>query len=313
MMNTLIVPCCGRNFIANQPRWLLPYPPNDILLGKCLKKLGIEHYNRIIVTILQKDLDICPLINLKKFVSEKVEFCILEQETTGPADTVYETIIRSDIKGSIEIKDIDILFERPIITHRNFVTGIHLFDYDSDLKSVRNKSFITRNEQNSILDIIEKTIKSDIISMGLYGFSNAKDFCDAYLTLKENFLDYERIYVSHVIAYLIGVDNKVFNYVEIANYTAIEQEKDYEKLIKCKGTYFIDIEKLNVVDYIKYIQYMEKKGANIYFLANPNSVQKIEEMIQKYNLLGKIIVLNSKHAQVISSEEKLKEAYLNVY
>lgn len=312
-MNTLIVPCCGRNFIGNLPRWLLPYPPNDILLGKCLKKLGIENYDRIIVSILQTDLNVCSIDDLKKYVDEKVEFCVLEKETTGPADTIYETIVKSGVTGSIEIKDIDILFERPLITHRNFVTGIHLFDYDSDLKSVRNKSFITRNEQNSILDIIEKTIKSDIISMGLYGFSNAKSFCDAYMNLKENFLNQEKIYVSHVIAYLIGVNNKVFNYVEINDYISIEQEKDYEKLIKCKGTYFIDTERIDLEKCIKSIQFMENKGANIYFLVNQNSIQQVDNIIKRYKLLGKVIPLNSKHAQLISSEERLKEAYLNVY
>lgn len=312
-MNTLIIPCCGRNFISNKPRWLIPYPPNDILLGACLKTIGKDNYDRIIVTILQEDLKLCSIAEIRNYIDDSVELCILDHETVGPADTIYETIINKQIKGSIEIKDIDILFERPKVSHQNFVTGIHLLDYDSDLKSVRNKSFITRNEQNSILDIIEKTIKSDIISMGLYGFSSAKKFCDAYLILKQSFAENERIYVSHIIAYLIGVNNTIFSYIEIEKYISIEQEKDYEKLIKCKGTYFFDTTKINLKLNISQIEYMEKKGASLYFLVDQDSLQKVKKILKDSGITGKIIILNSTYSHLISSEEGLKEAFLNVY
>ena len=312
-MNTLIIPCCGRNFIFHKPRWLLPYPPNDILLSACLKMLGKQNYDRIIVTILDSDLKLISIEQLNKYIGNSIEICVLENETVGPADTIYETIVKKQINGSIEIKDIDILFERPVISHQNFVTGIHLLDYDSDLKSVRNKSFITRNEQNSILDIIEKTIKSDIISMGLYGFSSAEKFCEAYKILKRNFSLDERIYVSHIIAYLIGVNNIIFNYIEIDRYISIEQEKDYEKLIRCMGTYFFDSTKMDIEQNISQLLFMEKKGANIFFLVDQSSLKSVKSILKSYGIKGKVILLTSTYSQLISSEEGMKEAFLNVY
>ena len=67
----------------------------------------------------------------------------------------------------------------------NFVSGLDLTTYNQDVFKVRTKSFIVTNEQNQILDIIEKKFRSDIISVGLYGFKNTNDFIEAYRNLSD--------------------------------------------------------------------------------------------------------------------------------
>lgn len=311
-MTTLIVPCVGRNFIHNQPRWILPYSDSDILLSKCLKVIKAENYDRVVVTILTEDLQYISLNELKYILGSNVEICLIDHLTNGPAETVYYTIETMEIKGAIQIKDIDILFQKAPSMSGNFICGIHLLNYNSDLSAVRSKSFITRNEQNMVMDIIEKTIKSDIICMGLYGFKNSNDFIYAYSKLKENFSSEDTIYVSHVISYLIGVRASVFNYVEIIDYESLETERDYEKSIKSRGVYILDTTKIDIEKNIEKIKQLSQKGADIIVLVTKNNEKEINRILVSQELKCRIVkISDNMHLKYISSDNDLWDVYYN--
>lgn len=306
-MITLIVPCCGRNFINGQPRWTLQIPNNGALVSFCLSKLKTIKYDRIIVTILKEDLDY--FSNIKNTLSDKIEFCILDSMTNGPAETVCLTIEKMNVMGEVHIKDIDIVFDNTIDCRGNFISGIHLVNYDSDIKNIKNKSFITRNEQNVVMDIIEKTIKSDIISIGLYGFANSCDFVSAYYRLKASFGDNSTLYISHVISYLIGVKGIVFNYVEIPNYTSFETSNDYDKNIRSMGCYIIDLSKVDVDNYISELFGLSMNGAKLVFLVD--NTEKIE-YLKKNNIKFEYIYIQKNiYKKYVSSTDEFKDVLLN--
>ena len=309
-MLTLIIPCAGRNFINNQPRWTLKYSDTDSLLSRCIKKIGLKYYDRIIITILKNDLIFKSQLKAVKDLNSKIEFCVLNNETNGPAETVYQTIIKMNIKGSIQIKDIDIIFEMPK-NNGNFISGIHLLNYNSDLKNVRNKSFITRNENNVVMDIIEKNVKSDIISIGLYGFLNSNEYVNAYLKLKDSFSIKDKIYVSHVISYLIGVDNKIFDFEEIKEYETFESEKDYNSSIKKRGTYIIDGKSINILNYINELKILNSNCGKIIIIVDDSKLNDISNII-KINGLTNIVIINGPLNNLfIQNDDELKEVYLN--
>ena len=313
-MRTLIVPCAGRNFINNRPRWSLACYNNEILLSLCLKRICIDNFDRIIVTILRDDLSFFDVEQLRDTIDKKIEFCILEKPTVGPADTIYETLVDKNVKGSICIKDIDIVFEYPKNASGNFISGIHLLNYNSNLRNARSKSFITKNEKDIVMDIIEKNVKSDIISIGLYGFENANDFIRAYKDLKESVENEERLFVSHIITYLIGVDNKVFDFVEIPNYELFETESDYDKAIKSRGTYIINTKSINVCEQIEKFKLLSQKGASIIFVVSSLNVKEIEKIVYEAHIKCSFLVSDSKDCFIkyIESEEELKEVFFNV-
>lgn len=309
-MKTLIVPCAGRNFINNYPRWALKYSQEDILLSKCIKTLSCDNFDRIVVTLLEDDLIYYSLEKLKRMISPKVEFYIMKQKTSGPAETIYETLINMKIKGSIYIKDIDIIFPYPNKTG-NFISGIHILDYESDLKNVKNKSFITVNEKNVVMDIIEKNIKSDIISIGLYGFADANDFIKSYVAISNSFQG-ERIYVSHIITYLIGGLDKVFEFVEIPEYELFESTKDYERFIRNTGVYLIDSTHVNIMAHFDEIVAISKKGASIVIISSNDLDELLKERMDKNGIKYKLLIVdNSDCIKFIDNDKDMKDVYIN--
>lgn len=308
-MNTLIIPCAGRNFINNQPKWSLKCSNNEYLLSKCIKALSIENFDRIIVTLLIEDLKYCSIKELKRTIPSMVEFFLLEKQTLGPAETVYKTIIDKKVNGQIFIKDIDIIFPFPF-SKGNFISGIHLLNYESDLTNVRNKSFITRNEKDVVMDIIEKNVKSDIISIGLYGFADSLDFIQSYEILLKSFPN-EKLYVSHIITYLIGVESRIFNYVEIESYELFETDKDYDRSLRNNGVYIIDGTKINIEKYISEFEKMSKKGALVLIVQNKELDTKIENILRQSQIKYKsIICQNSDYIKLINNEVDIRDIYL---
>ena len=306
-MITLIIPCCGRNFINNQPRWTLQLANDEFLITFCLSKLKTIKYDRIIVTILNEDVDY--LYNIKSVIDRKIEFCILDSRTNGPADTVCLTIEKMNVIGEVHVKDIDIVFDNKIECKGNFISGIHLVNYDSDIRNIRNKSFITRNEQNVVMDIIEKTIKSDIISIGLYGFSDATDFVSAYTKLKINFGNESTLYISHIISYLIGVKGIVFNYVEIPTYKTFETPNDYDKSIRGMGCYIIDLSKVDVSNCINELSCLSVHGAKLIFLTD--NMDKLNDLKMNNIKFESILINKNIYKKYVSSNDELKDVLLN--
>lgn len=313
-MRTLIVPCAGRNFINGKPRWSLECYDSEILLSLCLKKLNIDNFDRVIVSLLRADLSIFSIEQIKSKISDKIEIYVLDNQTVCPADTIYETLVAMNVSGSICIKDIDIVFECPNNASDNFISGIHLLNYNSNLKNARNKSFITRNEKDIVMDIIEKNIKSDIISIGLYGFTDSRDFIRAYNELKKNLDTNEKLFVSHIITYLIGVENKVFNFVEIPTYELFENESDYDKAIKSKGIYIINAKLVNLEQEIVRINKLIENGASIVFVVDNTNETKIKELVLRFGIKCSFLMSGSytNYVKYVESEEELKEVFYNV-
>lgn len=311
-MKTLIIPCAGRNFVNDRPRWTLYYPPKDILLSKCLKTIGAAKYDRIIVTLIREDLKYISEEEIRQLLDVDFELYLLDAVTNGPAETVYKTIKAMKVFGTVHIKDIDIIFSSPDLEQNNFISGIHLLNYESELSNVKNKSFITRNEQNVVLDIIEKTIKSDIISIGLYGFNDAMDFVNAYEQLIKSFVFGEVLYISHVISYLIAVENKVFNYYEVPQYESVETEKEYEKTLRRKGLLIIDTSKVRLDKHLHELKFMKEKGSGFIYLTQEEEFAEIRRFTELNGIAGQMIRCNSKvNKKMISSDEELKDVYIS--
>lgn len=312
-MLTLIIPCAGRSFIFSKPRWTLQCSEGDILLTKCLKTINLDIYDRIVVSILKEDFIYIPKSVLIGKLSKKVEICELNDVTSGPAETIYQTIIAKNINGAIHIKDIDVLFPTPCSEEKNFVSGIHLLNYESDFKNVKNKSFITRNEKNIVMDIIEKNIKSDIISIGLYGIKSSNDFLSVYEKLRSDLESNECIFVSHIIAYLIGVEKKIFEFIEIPKYELFETEKDYDKYLRCTGTYFIDTLSLDIKKHIDELILFSRVGCELVFLVCKDSYEEIKGLCDNLCLRAQFVICNSSEIRkFISNENDLKDVYSNV-
>ena len=248
-MRTLIVPCAGTRKIEDRPLFLAHYPDNQLLSIKAIEGVYPENYDRIIFTVLRNDedrFDACQIIKNENKNRYNIEFVVLDTQTSGPAETVYKTIKRAGIKGEFAVRDSHayLCVKKDYIG--NFVAGLDLTKYEKTIDNLRSKSFITINEQGQILDIVEKHFCSDVISAGFYGFKSTEDFKNAYEHLCDPNYGIQRLYISHVISYLIGYSQRIFHRAKVTEFEDWSTNSAWQKIQKQKSLCLLD---MDIVDF----------------------------------------------------------------
>jgi HAD superfamily hydrolase (TIGR01509 family) len=222
------------------PVYLARHPDGNYLLTKCVDGLSEISAGRIIVTICREDeLKYHAAWRIAAIFREHagVEVLVLDERPSGPADTVYAALIDKKIAGEFIVKDADSFVKIKSAASSNFVAGLRLNSFNSDLSNIMNKSFLTLNEQEQILDVIEKKITSDVVCSGLYGFQDAVDYIEAYTSLKDHNYDMQKLYVSHIISYLIGCKRSIFYHEPSLSYESWESALDWQQVWRNHSTY----------------------------------------------------------------------------
>ena len=252
-MRSLIVPCAGKRKINDIPLFLNCYPDGKIVGAKAIEGAFPEKYDRVIFTILQEDEEKFNAIERLRTETESLnpEFVILKEETSGPADTIYQTIIEAKIKGEFAVRDSHAFLKLKDDCHGNFVAGLDLTQYNKTIDNLRSKSFISVNEQGRILDIVEKHFSSDIISAGMYGFKSVEDFLSAYKRLKDDSYSIDKLYLSHIISYLIGYKERIFHCIEVDDFEDWATVSAWNAVQNNHSLNFLNLDEVRVDDEIK--------------------------------------------------------------
>lgn len=245
-MSTLIVPCMGRKQANGIPQYLNRHPNGKLLIERSIEGVYTDRYEKVLIVLPTEDEEKfhSKSIIYHEVKSYPIEIVTLDEMTSGPAETVYEALIRTNITGSVVVKDADNYLRTEKVPQGNFVAGLDLNIWERDVHNLRNKSFLILNEQGNLLDIIEKQVRSDIICLGLYGFKKAEDFVKAYERLNDESYPISRLYISHVISYLIGYSGRVFHYVSALEYENWGDERLWKDMQRDYTMYFIDLDNI---------------------------------------------------------------------
>lgn len=156
----------------------------------------------------------------KKLLDTEVIFKFLDIPTSSQAETIYNTIIEYNIKGPIFIKDAD-----NTCTCEGQIKGNTVLVYpleNTPIVDPQHKSYVNVDDQNFVVNIIEKRVVSNLFNCGGYSFTDAALFKTAY----EALLGYEDItnhmYISHIIYWLILNKKIKFRPIEATYYEDFE-------------------------------------------------------------------------------------------
>ena len=314
-MYTLIIPCAGNSsrFPNMRPKWMLTHPEGKLMVEKAIDGLSSNSFDRTIITILREHAEKYESeLWLKQIFGNKVEVCILEEPTNSESETIYKTIIQMKVEGAFCVKDSD-GYISVNLSGENFVVGKDIREMPY-LTNVPGKSFVLKNEQNILTNIIEKSVSSNHISIGLYGFSDTKQYINKYLELSNLISD--EIYPSHIISSLIG-EGSIFRYLEADKYhdwgTAKEWRNDALRL----STYLVDIDgvvfknkgkygsknwsgnDIPLVSNINKLREIQKNGGQLIFVTSrPEDFrEKTEASLQEQGLSWHSIIMGCFHSQ----------------
>lgn len=234
-MSTLILPCAGKSsrFKETTPKFLIKNPLKENLIMVVCSVLGLPltDFDEIYIVIRQDHEDkynASELIinDFKKIGIENIQISIIENSESA-ADTVCQCISINEISDNIYIKDCDDYFTISNLAI-NAVWTVSLNDCGKIHAS--NKSYVSKNDNGLIMNIVEKQVISADFCCGLYSFAQSKKFVEAYNGLSQ-FSDSSEIYISHVIFKLI-LQGDSFNNRKAKNFIDWGTQEDWDDYLR---------------------------------------------------------------------------------
>jgi hypothetical protein len=310
-MTTLIIPCAGKSsrFPDMKPKWLLTHPKGNLMIFAGLEKFPVETFERIVVTIHQSHIiEYEADVLLKQAAKFPIEICILEEWTSGPAETIVKTLNLMQISGPIVVKDSDNLVnfhsQDSEAQNNNFIVGVNI--EHQNVSKPESKSFIVVNDQDLVVDVVEKKIISSQICAGVYGISSPVDFISSYNQCLE-IMEGAEIYISHVIGHLLKYSSVPFKFLPANDFEDWGTIDEWRKVQKTLASYFFDFDGVLV------------ENSGLYGSRNWHSeFQPIEENVEKVRELssrGAYIIITTSRDESFKNRiiDFLRESGISVH
>ena len=252
-MFNLILPIAGESsrYPNTRPKWMLCHPKGNMMLTEAIRGLHPEEFDKILIIGLKNHEKLYsfskPLLEELKQFNKSVEIILLPKLTKNQPETIYRGIKKANIKGGIFIKDCDNYFKINKIPNSNCISVIDLNKIGNVIAS--NKSYVALGKKNTVVNIVEKDVISNLFCCGGYYFESAGEFCQCYKRLQK----YSRLYVSHIIYQMI-LDGKTFFAEEAKDYSDWGTLEDWMKYREQFATIFVDLDGVLVENSSKHFQ-----------------------------------------------------------
>jgi hypothetical protein len=234
----IIMPAAGLStrFPNMRPKYILADFQGKYMFERSLESFIGKH--NITIGILKEHNDQYNTAEyIKNEYGDSIQVIILENRTTGPADTVYQILKQAELTTEeFLIKDCDSFFDHDY-QEGNYVCVSNIRDHEI-LKRLASKSFIVANDQGIITSIIEKQVVSDKFCVGGYKFESADMFMSAFEKLKDAHV--KEIFVSHIIEECLN-NGAIFKESTVRNYVDVGTAEEWFEY-NDKAVIFCDID-----------------------------------------------------------------------
>lgn len=193
---------------------------------KSIMGLNLEQFDNIYFTILKNHDDrffISESLRLqfKRLGITNAKVVVLEESTQDQVETIYQTIMKEKIDGSIFIKDADCYFKASI-TNSNAVAIFPIEELD--ILTPKDKSYVAIDDMYYLTNIIEKKLVGHYISAGGYEIMNVEIFKKYYNRLRK----YGKLYLSHII-YAMLLEKRSFQPIVVEDYKDWGTRNDFNR------------------------------------------------------------------------------------
>lgn len=196
---SLIMPVAANKpeYEHRMPAVFMESEDGTVMCIKALQSLDLSRFDRIYITILSsldERYSLADRLELQFRIKgiNNAEVVLLDQPTASQPETIYQTIVKQGIRGSIFIKDADCSFTGDDTTGN--AIAIHPLE-ELDWVNPKNKSYVSVDDMYYITNIIEKRIVSHYFTAGGYSFADAETFCQYYRRLQHQ----QGLYLSHIV------------------------------------------------------------------------------------------------------------------
>lgn len=294
----IIIPCAGRSsrFPATRPKYLLTMPDGKpMFMHAAAPYYGT--YPITFVVVKEHCQQYAADTAIRNAYGSTVDITILEDFTSGPAETIYRTIKDWDDTAFMSA-DCDSFYHSVVPAGENFVTSIDVADYP-ELANIASKSFII--EENNILrTIVEKRIVSSNICVGGYGFSSSADYVETYENIVNDSTG--ELFISHIVKQLIDIKGNLFKNLRVTEYVDCGTYADFVKHAQQHMTIFCDIDGVVIKNQSEYF-------ANNYTTTAEPISNSIEFLLEKQKQGATIIFTTARKSKFKAMTEAVLAEY----
>jgi len=294
---------------------MLTLPDGELALARAAASVLPGSYDRIVAAVRREHESRYEAVALlTRVFGPSIEVLVLDHDTRGPADTVAEMIRRAGISGAIAIKDADSFFEPTALPQTNFV-ALSDVRASPQMTNVGAKSFAAINENNLIVEMVEKSLASNYVSVGLYGFSDTSTYLDTFGTVARN-PQITEIFVSHVVNNVIA-GGMVVTPLFVSGLIDVGTLDDWRRHVRPRGSIVTDLDGVVFENHSRYfsplwddedvpiagnvttLRYWQDQGAQLIFMtARPDAYRhKTEQALEALGLRPHALVMNCRHGR----------------
>lgn len=242
LSRTLLLPCAGRSsrYPGVRPKWMLTLPDGTLALARAAASVPADGYGRIVIAV-RADHEAaygCQAL-LERVFEGAAEIVVLEEETRGPADTIAQMIRLAHVDGPMAIKDADSFFDPAPLPEGSFV-AVSDVRRTPEMANVGAKSFAVTNESGLIVEMVEKSLASNIVCVGLYGLADAALFLEHFDAIACESKASE-IFVSQVMNRAIGAGAPVVPQ-EVRGLIDVGTLEDWRRYVRVRGSIICDLD-----------------------------------------------------------------------
>jgi hypothetical protein len=317
MHRTLLLPCAGKSsrYPGVRPKWMLTLPDGELALARAAASVLPDSYSRIVIAVrAEHETKYQATALLRRVFGPEVEVLVLPRDTRGPADTVAEMIRHAAVTGAFAVKDADSFFDSAPLPSGSFVA---LSDVRTapHMTNVGAKSFAVVNENNLIVEMVEKSLISNYVSVGLYGFEDA----DTYLHLFDRLCadpGMGELFVSHVMNRAIAGGMMVAPLL-VSGLIDVGTLEDWRRHVRARGTIVTDLDgvvfenhsryfppfwdddDIPIADNVAALLLWQEQGAQIVFMtARPECHrEKTERTLRTLGLAPHALIMDCRHGR----------------
>jgi hypothetical protein len=317
MRRTLLLPCAGKSsrYPGVRPKWMLTLPNGELALARAAASLPSGSYDRIVVAVrAEHEARYQTVALLERVFGDAAEVLVLPLDTRGPADTVSEMILGAGVEGPFAIKDADSFFDPAPLPDTSFV-ALSDIRKNPQMSNVGAKSFAVINENNLVVEMIEKSLASNFVSVGLYGFSDAAGYLESFVATRAA-TETGELFVSHVVNRAIA-DGMAVTPLPVQGLIDVGTLEDWRRHVRTRGTIVTDLDGVVFQNHSRYfapfwddedvpiegnvaaLRSFQEQGAQIVFMtARPEAYRaKTEGALRRLGLQPHAIVMDCRHGR----------------
>jgi hypothetical protein len=294
---------------------MLTLPEGELALARAAASVPREAFSRIVAAVRSEHEErYGASALLKRVFGRDMEIAVLDRDTRGPADTVAQMIRRSGVSGAIAIKDSDSFFDAAVLPDTGFVA---LCDVRANpqISNVGAKSFAVLNDNGLVVEMVEKSLVSNYVSVGLYGFPDAAAYLDNFRAVaRAN--ETGEVFVSQVMNRAIA-NGLVVAPLLVSNFIDVGTLADWRRHVRARGSILADLdgvvfqnhsaffapfwddEDVPIAENVAALRAAQDQGAQLIFVtARPEAYrQKTEASLRNLGLAPHALVMNCNHGR----------------